>query len=58
MDRAPEGMHLAAITVTLSCDSEGTEYVEVECSEDDDATATTMLGMLDLARAQILERLT
>ncbi|GAA1722327.1 hypothetical protein [Dietzia cercidiphylli] len=55
MDAAPDGLHLAALTITLSTDG-GTEYVLVEA--DDDLAATTMLGMLDLAKAQILDRLT
>lgn len=54
MDAAPDGLHLAALTITLSTDG-GTEYVLVEA--DDDLAATTMLGMLDLAKAQILDRL-
>ena len=55
MDDAPEGLHLATLTITLSSDG-GTEYVHVEA--EDDPAATTLLGMLDLAKAQILERLT
>lgn len=55
MDHAPDGLHLATITVTLTDDGD-TESVEV--SADEGTSTTTMLGMLDLARAQILDQLT
>lgn len=55
MDVAPDGLHLASLIITLSSDG-GTEYVRVDAEED--LAATTLLGMLDLARAEILNRLT
>lgn len=55
MDAAPDGLHLASVVVTLSSDG-GTEYVRVDA--DEDLAATTLLGMLDLAKAHVLDRLT
>lgn len=55
MDNAPDGIHLATITIALATDGDR-EYVHVEA--DEGTTAITMLGMLHLAQSQILDRLT
>lgn len=55
MDHAPDGIHLATITLTLTTDGD-TEHVAVDA--DEGTTATTLLGILELARAQILDQLT
>lgn len=55
MDNAPDGLHLATITITLTDDAD-TEHVAVDA--DEGTSTTTLLGILELARAQILDQLT
>lgn len=49
-----DGIHLATLTITLTDDGD-TESVGVEV--DEGTSATTMLGMIELARCHILEQL-
>ena len=55
MTAAPDGIHLADIHITMSTDTADTELVEVDCTEG--VSAITLLGMIEIAKAHILDRL-